>query len=67
MLRLAAERAGVSPVYLHNLSDKFAILIEKISTFAELSNMGNKLIHEYKKKSMAPKFIQLILLKSKEV
>jgi len=47
MLRLAAERAGVSPVYLHNLSDKFAILIEKISTFAELSNMGNKLIHEY--------------------
>lgn len=47
MLRLAAERAGVSPVYLHNLSDKFAILIEKISTFAELNNMGNKLIHEY--------------------
>lgn len=56
MFRLAAERGGVPPLYLHNLSDKFAILIEKTFTYPELENIVTRMICEYcelvQKKSM---------------
>lgn len=57
LLRIATERGGVSPVYIHNTSDKFSILIEKTSTLSELENLQRKMISEYcdlvKKRSTA--------------
>ncbi|MCM8710050.1 AraC family transcriptional regulator [Clostridium sp. SYSU_GA19001] len=47
MLRIAAEKGGVSPIYVHNLSDKFAILIERLSTISEIENFKIKMICEY--------------------
>jgi AraC-like DNA-binding protein len=47
VLRTAAERGGVSPVYIHNTSDKFATLIEKVSNMVELGNLINKFALEY--------------------
>ena len=37
MCRIAAERSGVHPVYLHNISERFAILIEKTFTIPQLN------------------------------
>ena len=36
MFRIAAERSGVHPVYLHNISERFAISIERITTLPGL-------------------------------
>jgi len=47
LLRIASERGGVSPVYIHNLSDKFAILIENISSMAQLGTLQINMISEY--------------------
>ncbi len=47
LLRTACERGGVSPIYISNLSDKFAILIENISTMAQFESMATKMISEY--------------------
>jgi YesN/AraC family two-component response regulator len=47
LLRTACERGGVSPIYISNLSDKFAILIENISTMAQFESMTTKMISEY--------------------
>lgn len=47
ILRLAAERGDVSPVYLHNTSDKFAVLIETVSNMVELENLMSKAALEY--------------------
>jgi|GEM_PF-207966 two-component system response regulator YesN len=47
LLRLASEHGGVSPIYIHNLSDKFAILIENIYSMAELEALQRKMISEY--------------------
>jgi two-component system, response regulator YesN len=47
MLRIAANRGGVSPLYIHNLSDKFAILIERISSMSDIESLKIKMISEY--------------------
>lgn len=47
LLRKAAESGGVSPVYIHNLSDRFAISIENIPSITELQNLQAKMISEY--------------------
>lgn len=47
LLRVACERGGVSPIYISSVSDKFAILIENISTMAQLDAMATKMISEY--------------------
>ncbi len=47
LLRLACERGGVSPIYISNVSDKFAILIENISSMAQLDVIATKMISEY--------------------
>ena len=47
LLRIASERGGVSPIYIHNLSDKFAILIENISSMAQLETLQISMISEY--------------------
>lgn len=47
ILRIDAEKGGVHPVYLHNISDKFAILIEKTSSISELENLQIQMIKEY--------------------
>lgn len=47
LLRIACERGGVSPIYIHNLSDKFAILIENMSSMAQLEKIRVSMISEY--------------------
>jgi AraC-like DNA-binding protein len=47
LLRIASERGGVSPIYIHNLSDKFAISIENISSIAQLEALQINMISEY--------------------
>lgn len=47
LLRVACERGGVSPIYISSVSDKFAILIENISTMAQLDEIATKMISEY--------------------
>jgi two-component system response regulator YesN len=47
LLRTAAERGGVSPIYLHNTSNKFATLIEKMSNTVELGDLTFKMALEY--------------------
>lgn len=47
LLRIASERGGVSPIYLDSLSDKFAILVEKVSSMLDLENVKIEMISEY--------------------
>ncbi len=47
ILRMAIEKGGVHPVYIHNVSDKFAILIEKTNSIEELENLQHKMISDY--------------------
>lgn len=47
LLRIGADRGGVSPIYIHNISDKFAILIEKVTSKAELDSLLKKMTLEY--------------------
>lgn len=47
LLRVACERGGVSPVYIHSLSDKFATYIENLSTMTQLDTIGANMISEY--------------------
>lgn len=45
--RGAAERSGVHPVYLHIISERFAILIEKTDTLPNLKKMILSMANEY--------------------
>lgn len=47
MCRMAAERAGVHPVYLHNISERFAIQIEKTSTIPQLKSLYLTMANDY--------------------
>lgn len=47
LLRKAAEKGGVQPVYIHSISEKFAIKIEKISSIQELLDLQNKMFLDY--------------------
>lgn len=45
--RTAAEKGGVHPLYIHNISEKFAILIERAASLSILKQLGETLIYEY--------------------
>jgi len=47
ILRMAAEKGGLHPVYIDSISEKFAVQIEKTSTIQQLMDLQNKMIHEY--------------------
>lgn len=46
-LRTAAQNGGVSSIYLHNTSDMFATLIEKVSNLSELESVIIKMVTDY--------------------
>lgn len=45
--RTAAERGGVHPLYIHHISEKFAILIERASSLSVLKQLGEAMVYEY--------------------
>ncbi|KMY52430.1 AraC family transcriptional regulator [Peribacillus loiseleuriae] len=45
--RTAAERGGVHPIYIHTISEKFAILIERAPNLPHLKKLGIVMFHEY--------------------
>ena len=47
LYRVAAERGGVHPVYLHNISERFAILIERSTTLPNLKKLNVLMADEY--------------------
>lgn len=47
MCRIAAERGGVHPVYLHNISERYAIMIERAKTFPQLKQLYISMAEEY--------------------
>lgn len=47
LLRIAAENGGLHPVYIHSISDKFAIEIENAKKIIDLQNLENDMIIEY--------------------
>ncbi|MGM0876222.1 MAG: helix-turn-helix domain-containing protein [Bacillota bacterium] len=47
LCRIAAERGGVHPIYIDNISEKFAILIEKAPNLPYLKKLGVVMVNEY--------------------
>lgn len=47
MCRVAAEKSGVHPVYLDNISERFAILIERTTTLSQLTKLFVAMANEY--------------------
>ncbi|WP_394236995.1 helix-turn-helix transcriptional regulator [Niallia oryzisoli] len=47
LFRIAAERGGVHPVYLHNISERFAILIERTTNIPDLNKLITLMANEY--------------------
>jgi len=47
LCRYAAERGGVHPIYIHQLSERFALLIERASSLQELTSIRRAMIIEY--------------------
>lgn len=47
ILRIAAERGGLHPIYLHALSERFAISIEKCTTLNQLKSLERTMMEEY--------------------
>ena len=47
LYRMAAERGGVHPVYLHNISERFAISIERSTTLPNLKKLNVLMTDEY--------------------
>jgi two-component system, response regulator YesN len=47
LYRVAAERSGIHPVYLHNISERFAILIERTTTIPSLKKLMLLMANEY--------------------
>ena len=47
LFRIAAERSGVHPVYLHNISERFAILIERTTNIPNLEKLILLMTNEY--------------------
>jgi len=45
--RVAAENSGVHPIYLHIISERFAILIEKTDTLTNLKKLISSMANEY--------------------
>ena len=47
LCRLSAEKGGVHPVYLHEISDKFARLIDRATNLAYLHKLYSTMVTEY--------------------
>jgi YesN/AraC family two-component response regulator len=47
LLRKASEKGGLHPFYIHSISEKFAIQIEKSSSIRELIDLHDKMMFEY--------------------
>ena len=47
LFRLAAEKGGVHPVYLHDISEKYAILIERADNLPALNKLVLNMLDEY--------------------
>lgn len=47
LCRIAAKRGGVQPVYLHNISEKFAIMIERAPNLPKLKELSHIMVQEY--------------------
>lgn len=47
LLRVAATSAVIHPVYIHNISDKYSVLIEKTKNLSELENLNFNMVSEY--------------------
>lgn len=47
ILRIAAERGGVHPVYIHNLSEKFIIMLENTQNQITLKKLREIMINSY--------------------
>ena len=47
LYRVAAARSGVHPVYLHNISERFAITIERTTTIPSLKKLMFSMANEY--------------------
>lgn len=47
MSRIGAERGGVHPVYLHSISERFAILIERTMNMPDLKKLVILMVNEY--------------------
>ncbi|WP_411842322.1 helix-turn-helix domain-containing protein [Salinicoccus sp. HZC-1] len=45
--RIAAEKSGVHPVYLHIISERYAVLIEKTATLPNLKKLIISMANEY--------------------
>ncbi|WP_085992254.1 helix-turn-helix transcriptional regulator [Oceanobacillus senegalensis] len=45
--RVAAERSGVHPIYLHNISERFAILIERTTNIPKLKKLMVLMANDY--------------------
>ena len=46
-LRIAGERGGLHPQYIHSISEKYAIQIEKIATIQQLADLRKVMLREY--------------------
>ncbi|MGM9950249.1 MAG: helix-turn-helix domain-containing protein [Lysinibacillus sp.] len=47
LCRIAAENGGVHPIYIHNISEKFAILIERAPNLPYLNDLSKTMLEEY--------------------
>ena len=47
VLRKAAEKGGLYPVYIHSISEKYAIQIEKCTSIQHLIDLQSKMIDDY--------------------
>ncbi|MCQ6275648.1 helix-turn-helix domain-containing protein [Bacillus sp. V3B] len=47
LCRSAAEKGGVHPVYIHHISERFAILIERAPNLNQLNSLGMLMMNEY--------------------
>lgn len=47
LCRISAERGGVQPVYLHSISEKFAIMIERAPNLPSLKELSHSMVDEY--------------------
>lgn len=46
-LRIAVERGGLHPLYIHSISEKFAIQIEKTNSIQQLGDLQIVMLREY--------------------
>ncbi len=47
LCRKAAETGGVHPLYIDDLSTRFAVLINKMSSIGEVNTLAGEMIHKY--------------------